>query len=235
MANYTIELRELLEDEFFELFDFEYTFYTDLEERRQLFQEKFCDHYYFDEIGFETGARFKHNLKSRLNMVMPKYTQLYESEVRTQGIDFMLNKDLREEFTRTVESNSQNEQSNRSDLTGKSNVSGSSTNSNETENKVSNLDNGLSSTNLSSRVTSQDKSTNSGKSSNNETSSNQTATTANSQSNTSDQTLEKTVFESKGNIGVTSSAELLEKWRKIMINIDEMLIKECEDLFMVLY
>lgn len=235
MANYTIELRDLLEDEFFTLFDFEYAFYTDQEERQRLFEQKFCDHYYFDEIGFETAARFKHNLKSRLNMVMPKYTQLYESELKAKNIDFLLNKDLREEFIRTVESNSQNEQSSQANSSNKSSSSGSSTNSSDTESKASNLDNGLSSANLTSKLTSQDKSASTGKASSSETSSDQGSSTGSSQSQSKDNVLEKTIFESKGNIGVTSSSRLLIEWRECMINIDEMLIKECEDLFMVLY
>ena len=40
---------------------------------------------------------------------------------------------------------------------------------------------------------------------------------------------------SKGNIGVTSSAELLKQWRQVLINIDEMIIEECRDLFMQIY
>ena len=46
---------------------------------------------------------------------------------------------------------------------------------------------------------------------------------------------ETNTLTSKGNIGVTSSAELLEKWRKVIINIDELIINECSDLFMQVY
>ena len=62
----------------------------------------------------------------------------------------------------------------------------------------------------------------------NNTSSNNTLTDTTSQN-------EKTILISKGNIGVTSSAELLEKWRKVIINIDELIINECYDLFMGVY
>ena len=37
---------------------------------------------------------------------------------------------------------------------------------------------------------------------------------------------------SKGNIGITSSAELLEKWRSIIIDIDNEIIEEADKLFM---
>ena len=39
----------------------------------------------------------------------------------------------------------------------------------------------------------------------------------------------------KGNIGTTSSAELLSKWREVLINIDRLIIDECKDLFMLIY
>ena len=40
---------------------------------------------------------------------------------------------------------------------------------------------------------------------------------------------------SQGNIGITSNAELLKQWRQVLINIDEMIIEECRDLFMMIY
>ena len=46
---------------------------------------------------------------------------------------------------------------------------------------------------------------------------------------------ETITFKSQGNIGVTSSAELLQKWREVLINIDEMIINDCRDLFMQVY
>lgn len=235
MANYTIELRELLEDEFFNLFDFDYPFYTDSKERRQLFESKFCDHYYFDEIGFETGARFKQQLKSRLTLVMPKYSQLYESELKSKGLDFLLNKDLVEEFTRTVETDTENEQNNSVKSTSKNASTMNVATKDTTETKSSNLDNGLASSNLSNKLTSQDKSATNGTSSTQSQAADEGNITGSTQTQTKDRVLEKTAFVSKGNIGVTSSAELLEKWRAVMINIDEMLIKECETLFMVIY
>lgn len=39
----------------------------------------------------------------------------------------------------------------------------------------------------------------------------------------------------KGNIGITSSGTLLKKWRDTMINLDEMLLNECEQLFLKIY
>ena len=46
---------------------------------------------------------------------------------------------------------------------------------------------------------------------------------------------ETITLKSQGNIGVTSSAELLEKWREVLINLDEIIIEDCRDLFMQIY
>ena len=40
---------------------------------------------------------------------------------------------------------------------------------------------------------------------------------------------------SQGNIGITSSAELLAKWREVLLNIDLMIFEECNDLFMQIF
>ena len=58
---------------------------------------------------------------------------------------------------------------------------------------------------------------------------------SNSNSNQNSQGNEKTELISQGNIGTTSSAELLEKWRNVLINIDEMIINDLQDLFMQVY
>ena len=47
MANYTIELYRLIEDKHFNIFDFEYDFYSDDIEIRKNFEKKFEDYFYF--------------------------------------------------------------------------------------------------------------------------------------------------------------------------------------------
>lgn len=46
---------------------------------------------------------------------------------------------------------------------------------------------------------------------------------------------EKTELISKGNIGITSSADLLRQWRDVLINIDEIIIEDCRELFILIY
>ena len=99
-ASYTLELRRIHETPGMCVFDFPYDFYD--EQFKCDFEEKFIDHYYFDQIGFETVSRFKQRLRAHLNKKMPYYTQLYKTELASENLDFLLNKDLRETFTRTL-------------------------------------------------------------------------------------------------------------------------------------
>ena len=210
MSKYTLELRRIHQTH--KIFDFDYDFYTNDETIKYNFEDKFINEYYFNEIGFETVGRFKQRLRTKLNKIMPYYSQLYQTELRSKDIDFMLNKDLEEVYERVLEGSN----TSKNDVT----VDNSST-SNVLE---SNIDNGNASLELEKgSLTNVGKSTliDNTKSSNNV-------------NDTTNQT-ERTKLSSKGNIGVTSSAELLEKWRKVIINIDDLIINECSDLFMQIY
>lgn len=219
-CRYSIELREFVEDPLFTLFDFDYPFYADDLSIKEEFENRFVEHYYFHEIGFETVARFKHYLRSRLRDVMPYYSQLYESELKAKDLNFLLNKDLREEFIR--------ESSGTLESSAKTSGSNSMSSSNTNNSKVSSLDNGVAAVNLSSgNLTGVSQDTTSANASNQT----ESGTT---QANKTNQN-EKTIFTSQGNIGVVSSANLLKEWRDVMINIQLQLIEECHDLFMLIY
>ena len=318
-ANYTIELRKIHETPGMCVFDFEYDFYE--EQFRCEFEQKFIDHYYFDEIGFETVARFKHNLKAHLNKKMPYYRQLYRTELEAENINFLLNKDLRETFLREVDtedkltgsntlngtdtnvlkgsvtaSGSDTDQFNGSvSASGKdidkvdgsitssgadtNTVDGTVTNKGITnDHKESVIADGVASASLKAEsltsvsqdtvdTTNKDNTTTTVDYGKKDTTDNtstttygrtdttdNTSTTTYGRKDTTDSTstdttsrtgtnnedregklLEKTELISKGNIGVTSSAELLEKWRSVLINLDEIIIDECRDLFMGIY
>ena len=210
MSSYTLELRHIHQTH--KVFNFDYDFYTDSDIIKSKFEQKFIDEYYFHEIGQETVARFQHRLRTRLNKIMPYYKQLYDTELAAKDINFLLNKDLTETFERVVTG----ESSSINDLT----VSDQG----ETNNKESNIENGNASLELENGSL-----TNVSKTSlSNNTNSNNT-----SRDNTNQN--EITTLKSQGNIGITSSAELLDKWRSVIINIDQMIIDACDDLFMQVY
>lgn len=95
MAMYTMELRNYIEkfsqydenltvDERIEigrskLFDFDYPFFD--ENYRDQFETNFINEFYMREIGFETEGLFKRRLQHWLNVNMPYFNKLFESEL----------------------------------------------------------------------------------------------------------------------------------------------------------
>ena len=207
MSKYTLQLRYLYEDENFNIFDFPYNLYNN--DLKPWFEEKFYQHFMFYEIGFDTIGMFKQRLMSKLNDIYPYYRQLYETEIRTKGIDFMLNKDLKESYVRELTSNSNSNQE-----------------SNVTSNSLSTA--GQLTPSLIANSQKIDKFMDSAQKDN--SSSNSTSTGESNGNSREEYTLT-----SQGNIGITSSAELLTKWRETILNIDLMIFEECNDLFMQIF
>lgn len=236
MANYTMTINECLNNPLTPLFNFDYPFYIDDAEAKAKFEEKFMLYYWNCEIGFETFARFQKALQSRLTIKMPYYQQLYETELASKEINFLLNKDLHETFTREIDTENETSGTNSTQQTSTNesslNQEGTTTNTH----KESSIRDGVSTSSLVDGYLT-------GMSSDN--GSNSTTGTSNSSDNLTSEgtltqsengkTVEKTDLLSQGNIGVTSSAELLQKWREVLINIDEIIIEDCRDLFMRIY
>lgn len=223
MSKYTLELFRMLQDKNFELFDFDYDFYCDNEGIKRNFESKFKQQYLFYEIGTETVQRFKIMLQTKLNIIMPYYKQIYETELRVEEIDFMLNKDYTETQIREIRS------TNKNNVTSQNTVENTTSNNSIDNIKESNINNGISNVSLKKGVTGMSETKNKFDSSDNSVN--------NSNQNSLNENIEKEIFTNvgKGNIGVTSSAELLKNWRETILNIDKMIIDECYDLFMLVY
>ena len=176
------------------------------EQHKQEFEEKFINYYMFNEIGFETVKRFKHYLKEKLNRIAPYYEQLYKTELRCLEGDIDFM--LNKDLHETINVKDKN--------TSKSKTNATS----NTLNKESYLDNGNASLDLTEG---------------NLTGVNSSNGNGTTESDMTGENEQLTELISKGNIGVTSSAELLKQWRQVLINIDEMIIEECRDLFMMIY
>ena len=217
MSRYTIELREI-ENCICYLFPKGFPFYTDSEELRLNFMQKFYDEYMFREIGFETVERFKRSLLGKLNKIMPYYTQLYHTELESKNINFLLNKDLVETFEREVSGSSEVNSNSTTNSTGSS-----SANSNDIMYDTPNT-----------RIDDMTKYPTQGSQGENNVTSSSNGNSTTNQTGENTQT-EKTSLISKGNIGITSSAQLLKEWREVIINIDELILNDLEDLFMLLF
>ena len=97
MAQVTIELRHVLNMDDFNLFDFDYPI-TDLGWKNEL-EQSFIDKFYFNEIGHETIDRWKHALKTKMNLIMPYYDKLYMSTLKEY--DPFITMAIKEEYSDT--------------------------------------------------------------------------------------------------------------------------------------
>ena len=176
------------------------------EQHKEEFEEKFINYYMFNEIGFETVKRFKHYLKEKLNRIAPYYEQLYKTELRCLEGDIDFM--LNKDLHETINVKDKNKSKSKTNATS------------NTLNKESYLDNGNASLDLTEG---------------NLTGVNSSDGNGTTESDMTGENEQLTELISKGNIGVTSSAELLKQWRQVLINIDEMIIEECRDLFMMIY
>ena len=237
MANYTMTIQEMLNDELINgIFPKNYLFYVDDVKAQKEFEEKFINHYYYREIGFASPFVFKQKLAALLMVRMPYWQQLYKTELESRNINFLLNKDLKETFIREIESENEtlgtttNQQNSNSTNT----ISQNGTSSNN--HKESTIRDGVSVSSLSEDYltgVSSDNSTTS--STGNSNSSDDIKTNGTLTQSGNDKSVEKTELLSQGNIGITSSAQLLKEWREVLINMDEIIIEECNKLFMKLY
>ena len=242
MANYTLEIRQLIDNPLIGLFTFDYDFYSDNPKDKEEFEKLFTQWYYFREIGFETPERFKLKLQAKLNVIMPYYRQLALTEwdkVRTVE-QMMTSKNLKETSTheQSITGNNESSSNGQSNQSGKGSSTQRQSTTNTQNGKSSNLSDGVSQASLengyltsTSSVDDKGNQTLSGS-----TTDNTEVKSIQNTSGTNNQVLtESTTFTSIGDIGIQTPAYAITEWRKILININQMIIEECNDLFMKLY
>ena len=206
MSRYTLELRYIEQDKNFKLFPNNFPFYTDDKAMREDFIKKFYNEYRFREIGFETVGRFQTQLLSKLYNIMPYYIEFYKSVLVQNNMDFMTTKDITDTFTREVDTESNSSMNN----------------------SASSEQNSMSYDTPNTSIADMSKYPTYGSEGNGKSSSN------GSQSGSS-KVIEKTTYNSKGNLGVSSDGFLLEKWREVIANIDMLILEELEDLFFQMF
>ena len=239
MANYTMEIRELMNEPMINgVFTFDYPFYSDNPLDKEEFENLFIDYFYFREIGFETPDRFKMKLKAELELIMPYYRQLAMTEwnkVKTAE-DMMNSKNLTETTTheQTISGNSDLTQNNTSSLNQKSETSTSQTMNDQSQ--VSNLSDGVSSASLETGYLTGVSQTDNTSSQTNSNTGQQSSSNNGTSSTNSNQILsETTTFTSNGDIGIQTPAYAITEWRKVIINLNQMIIDDLSSLFIQIY
>ena len=204
---YNTDYKTVIEKAIPLLFNFDFPIFS--EDYRQTLETKILKYYYQQEIGFETFEQFRLNLDETLNRIMPYYNQMYE--VSLQKIDFLNTEDITEILT------SQNTSR------GNNNVSGNNVGSSEqittgSDTPQGKLDNFLADKYLSTAA----------KSKNTDTTKNQSESKFNNDSSGNE------TRNIKGYRGYSPAALLKEMYESIR-NIDEMVIEELSNLFMLIW
>ena len=239
MANYTMEIREMINNPVINgVFTFDYPFYNDNVDDKKEFEELFEKYFYFREIGFETPDRFKMKLESKLKLIMPYYRQLALTEWnKVKTVELMMNsKNLTETTTheQTLSGTSTNTDTSSSTISQTTN--GDNNSSLSQTSKESRLENGVSSVSLSDGYLTGVSESSQTTTDTNSSESTQSGTTEGQATTNTNQTItDTTTFTSKGDIGIQTPAYAIAEWRKVIINLNEQIIKECEDLFMKIY
>lgn len=238
MALYTMELRTLVNDAYCDIFGFDYPFYTDDKKAKEDFEELFINHFYYHEIGCETFTRWQQMLKARLMMRMPYYAQLYQTEWhRVKNVELMMtSKNVVDTITHELEQSGESSGTSETSATNTVNDSSTSSASTTAENIESAIADGVQIVNMDeTNRTSMNQS--SGASSGESSSEITGESGSNASSSSQNQTTikETTTHTSKGDIGIQTPAYAITEWRKIIINLNEMLIHDLEDLFVQIY
>lgn len=204
MAQYTVTIKQMV-DSGIKIFDFDYPMFK--EEYKPTFEKLFIDYFYFDEIGLETPALFKHRLKTKLNLIMPYYNKLYMSQDLEQRI--LDNYDVTEIIKRSVKGDSSRE------------LVGSMTSSSTTKNLFKNAPKTKIDVDKFDVVSSLSKDEGRGSSSNNTNEKNKTSNN------------EEFTRTMKGNIGVQTDADAIVKYWTSLRNVTiEIFENELNQLFM---
>lgn len=214
---------------------------------------KIVRRYYTREIGAETVGRWKMFVRDAMHSIMPYYNQLYESEAKVKGIDFMNDRDLtttsKQLDSGKSESASESSQTGHADTTTTvANTVGSTSHNESTSNDVnvfsdtpqSMLPEDIKAMKYASSVTvdtvdsSADASGSTKTDGTTTVAADDTASASGSGTGSYDNTSELTRHE----VGVLGSrSTLLKEWRESMMNIDEMVLddRELRECFMTVW
>ena len=258
MARYTLPLSNLIDtpsqfeegltfDERLEkgrqwLFDFSYPYYD--ENTRKDFETHFIYHFYNREIGFETEQLFKFKLRTWLNLNMPYWNKMMETD------DLIKEPLVNVNWTRTLDSGKDVNQANTvsGSQTSKGNDSSTTSASGESSQFTRNLETDTPDSRLS--ITSNedgtgvieyasgiDESKNTNKAKNEDSSKSNYASDLTSQSKADIGIKEKgnEVEHTKGNMGMKTESEMIELYRQILMKWEPTIFREMEELFMLLY
>lgn len=199
MAKYTITIGTLIKNNFdfglnsYPIFDSNY---------RETLNTKILNHFYNNEIGFETPELFKFYLNNKMNEIMPYYNTLYNN-LKIYDDNLMSNVNLKETLTRETKNNITSESNSNTDTR---NLYQDTPQGSLKETDIDNLKYATNLTLNDSKINDKSESTGDGT-----------------------ENYVKTII---GNNGGKYTYELLNQLKNAILNIDMMIINDLEELFM---
>lgn len=265
MAEYTVELREYIESFRADgmtlkmvielgrtyLFDFDYPIF-DVAYKKE-FETKFIRNFYLREIGVETMGLFKFRLETWLTINMPYFNKMYESIVFEDKYSPLDNAhkvttstketSKSETKTGTVNGTTAMEQERKTEDNNTMNANGSNFNRDvESDTPDTRLalstEDGTGVIEYASRIEEQKNTNTNEQSSEGFTNDNTNMTEMrdiNNSESKNDEETENFTFTTTGKIGVQTYAKLLQEYRANILNVDNMVFKEMQQLFMLVY
>lgn len=203
MAKYTITIKSLLDNNF----DFGLQNYPIFNETyRNILNNNILNHYYENEIGFETANLFKFYLNQKLNEIMPYYNTLYKAQEEIIKDKLFDNVDLKETSNRI----------------NKTNTNSTSTSTSNNKNLFQDTPQGkIDMTIFEDQTYATNLTLNNGK--------------INDESNSSGNNNEDFIRNIKGSNGGKYAIEILNNIKNNLMNIDLMIINDLNELFMQIF
>ena len=226
LTHETVELRELVQSGV-NIWDFEYPSYYK-GEQKTAFEKKVLDHFWTRQIGQETVGRFLLYFRRTVREIMPLYIQRYES------VDLMKNSEIRPLDNYNMIEEYEGENTDSGSVSGSSQgtdsmsgeTGGASVRHDTPQNQLNiplTPDGNMTLTHASEAEQTRGLNTS-------EASRTDQTSSESSSAGTSKHTLTR-----RGNIGVTTYAQLLEGYRQTFLNIDMEVINELESCFLGVY
>lgn len=228
-GKYTITLRDVVRLGY-QLFDENYLcIYTNPVEKAA-FEDVIYKHFYARQIGFETIDRFLLEFNNALNLAYPLMKQKFES---SEAYTTYIGKEgAFNNYSMTESESVGRAESATSSMTGAS--TGTSSDTVDRSSTTSNLAGAIPSTpylNLDTYADSASRDTSTGTDTKNITNS----TTDNQTLNNTASGTEQRNLTRVGNIGTMTAADVLSKWRAVMLNINMEYVKMLESLFLQIF
>jgi len=232
MAKYTMELGEIVTSKdingvLINVFS-AYPLFDDL--YRDTLETKIIEHFYFQEIGYETIGQFKMRLGVKMREIMPLYNKIYATELL--DVRILDNYDIEENYTRDNTNSGSSKNDNTQTQTGGNGNTSTTTNTGEDIDLFSDVAQGRVNFGTNDYVTNITKnivdngSTNVNSATNN---SNVIDGGTGSNENIGNEVWKRTM---KGNIGVQNDSQAIQVYRDSLVNVDLMIIGELNELFM---